>query len=489
VDTLIGTREEAMKKTLTWMIVGMLAMPFAAACGGDDDDDDDNTDVGDDADDDDDTSDDTSDDGTVSPCEGEVTDVTEDIDADTTWTADNVYCLNTHIFVRSGTLTIEAGTLIQGAENSSLVITTNGRLVADGTAKDPIVFTSAQAEGTRAAGDWGGVVLLGLAPINVAGGTNVIEGFDAMTEGIEYGGKDAEHDCGSLAYVRIEFAGFELSDDNELNGLTLGGCGSGTRLDYIQTHLGADDGVEFFGGAASISHLVVTQPDDDGLDWDFGWSGSAQFIIVQQNALVGNHGFEADNNEDANDAEPRSNPTIWNATLIGSNQEPGTAGKTQGGMMLRRGTAGSINNSIVAFFTDWAIDVADYSTVLLAEDGDLAVQSTYFFDNANDTLDGFPAGFDVSDGIEDDCQSPAVKCAGYDEQDLFTSDATNVFGGDDPGLTAPLDLDAPSFAPVEGSPVLVGGETPPEGLDATATYFGAIGDVDWTAGWTAYPAD
>jgi hypothetical protein len=480
-----------MKKTLTWVMMGLLALPFAGACGGDDDDDnaDDTDDNADDTDDDtDDTGDDT-DDGPASACAGEVVDVTEDVDGDTTWTADNVYCLNTHIFVRSGTLTIEAGTEIRGGEGSSLVVTTNARLVAAGTAKAPIVFTSAQADGTRAAGDWGGVVLLGLAPINVEGGTNVIEGFDAMTEGIEYGGDDEAHDCGSLEYVRIEFAGFELSEDNELNGLTLGGCGSDTNLDFIQAHLGADDGIEFFGGTASISHAIVTQPDDDGLDWDFGWSGRGQFIIVQLNSLVGNHGFEADNNEDANDAEPRSNPTIWNATLIGSNQEPGEAGKTQGGMMLRRGTAGSINNSIVAYFTDWAIDVADYSTVLLAESGDLAVQTTFFYDNANDVLDGFPAGFDVADGTEDDCEEPAPKCVGYDEHDLFTSDATNLFEGTEPGLNAPLDLGAPDFAPVEDSPVLAGGDTPPEGFDIGATYYGAIGDVDWTAGWTAYPVN
>ena len=485
-----------MNKKLSWMILGLLVLPLAPACGGDDDDDD-TGDIGDDASDDtddtdddtggDDTGDDTGDGGST-VCDGDVVDVTADIDGDTTWTADNVYCLNTHIFVRSGDLTIEPGTLILGGEGSSLVVTTSARLLAAGTAADPIVFTSAQPEGSRAAGDWGGVVLLGLAPINVAGGTNVIEGFDAGTIGIEYGGDDDAHDCGQLSYVRIEFAGFELSPDNELNALSVGGCGSATSLDYIQSHLGADDGVEFFGGTASISHLLVTQPDDDGLDWDYGWSGGVQFAVVQQNALVGNYGFEADNNGDANDAEPRSNPSIWNVTLVGSNQEPGTAGKSQGGMMLRRGTAGDIHNAIVTYFTDFAIDVADFSTVGLAEDGDLSVQSSYFFDNANDDLDGFPVGFDVADGVEDDCEDPVAACVGFDEGALFTADETNLFGGEEPGLTAPLDLDAPSFLPVVDAPVLTGGETPPQGFDAGATFYGAMGDDDWTAGWTAFPA-
>jgi hypothetical protein len=482
-----------MMKISTWLILGLLALPLATACGGDDDGDDgaDGADDGTDDGTDDDGTDDGTDDGAAPICDGDVVDVTDDIEADATWTAENVYCLNTHIFVRGGTLTIEPGTLIQGGEASSLVITTSGRLVAEGTVDAPIVFTSSRPEGSREAGDWGGVVLLGLAPINVGNGTNIIEGFEAGTDGIEYGGDDAAHDCGQLAYVRIEFAGFELSPDNELNGLTVGGCGSDTGLDFVQSHLGADDGVEFFGGTASASHLLVTQADDDGLDWDFGWNGSVQFLVVQQNGLVGNHAFEADNNEDDNDADPRSSPSIWNATLIGADAEPGTAGKTQGGMMLRRGTAGSINNVIVAYFTDWAIDIADYSTVLqaIAEPAGLEVRTTYFFQNANDVDDGFPAGFDVVDDAEDDCQTPGAGCTdGYDEAALFTGEVTNTFAAD-PMLTSPLDLAAPSFLPLEGSPVLTGGDTPPAGLDTGATFVGAMGDEDWTAGWTAFPAD
>lgn len=465
-----------MTTTKVGLLAGLLALALGA-CGGDDDggtgDSGDNGDSGD---------------GPDSGGSSIVT-VDEDILADATWTADKTYILATHVFVRGATLTIEPGTLIQGQNDSSLVVTTSGRLVAEGTASAPITFTSAQPEGARAAGDWGGVVLLGLAPINVAGGTEVIEGFDAGTEGIEYGGDDATHDCGSLEYVRIQFAGFELSTDNELNALTLGGCGTGTHLDYIQAHLGADDGVEMFGGAATITHLVVTQPDDDGLDWDFGWSGGAQFVIVQQNGVVGNHGFEADNNENDNDATPRSHPTIWNATLIGSDANPGEAGKVQGGMMLRRGTAGSINNVIVAYFADWAVDVADFSTVEQAEANDLAINYSCLFQNANDADSGFPAGFDVADGTENDCETPGPDCAGFDEEAHFTDEDAyhNVF--DDPMLGSPRDLGAPDFAPAAGSPMLDGGDTPTAGFDTSATFIGAIGATDWTNGWTAYPAN
>jgi len=455
----------------TGLLAGLIALALGA-CGGDDDGSTDGTDG------------DNPDGGDSS-----IVMVGDDIEANTTWTADKTYILTTHVFVRGGTLTIEAGTTIKGENDSSLVVTTAGRLVAEGTAASPIVFTSGQADGARAAGDWGGVVLLGLAPINVENGTEVIEGFDAGTDGIEYGGDDPAHDCGSLEYVDIQFAGFELSTDNELNALTLGGCGSATHLDYIHAHMGADDGVEFFGGTASISHLVVSQPDDDGLDWDFGWSGKAQFVIVQQNGVVGNHGFEADNNENDNDADPRSNPTIWNVTLIGSDTDPGDAGKTQGGMMLRRGTAGSINNVIVAYFADWAVDVADFATVEQATSDELAINYSYFFQNANDSQSGFPTGYDVEEGMEDDCAEPAVDCVGFDEAAHFTDmDAYhNVWA--DPMLADPLDLAAPDFAPAAGSPVLTGGDTPPAGLDTGATFIGAIGATDWTDGWTAYPAN
>jgi hypothetical protein len=224
--------------------------------------------------------------------------------------------------------------------------------------------------------------------------------------------------------------------------------------------------------------VVISQPDDDGLDWDQGWQGSGQFIIVQQNAVVGNRGIEADNNGNANDATPRSAPEIWNMTLVGSGAEPGAAGKTQGGIMFRRGTAGSLNNSVITAFADFAIDVADASTVTQAEDGALAVATTYFFNNANDANDGWPDGFDEDAGADND--------GGFDEQAHFNGTIdSNVFA--DPGLADPTNLSAPDFSPSAGAAALEGSATPPAGFDAAATFLGAIGTEDWTAGWTAYP--
>jgi len=389
--------------------------------------------------------------------------VFRDITADTTWTNNRTFVLLKDIFVRNATLTIQPGTIIKGRSGTSLVVTTSGRLVAAGTADAPVVFT---ADGTAPApGAWGGVILLGNAPINVAGGTAEIEGFPSGTSGVTYGGNDPAHDCGSLTYVRIEYAGFELSLDNELNGLTVGGCGSGTVLDYIQVHKGADDGIEFFGGTVNLKHAVISQPDDDGLDWDFGWSGKAQFVIVQQNAAVGNNGIEADNNNANNNALPRSNPTLWNVSLIGSNQAPGTAGKTQLGALLRRGTAGLINNAIVAYFTDSNVDVNGTVSEGLATSGELAIASSIFYAPSN--------------------PNPWTAF----EQGIFVAGTPSNRDGVDPGLVDPLDLITPVFAPASGSPALTGGGTPPSDgfFDSAATFVGAVGESDWTAGWTAYP--
>jgi hypothetical protein len=397
-----------------------------------------------------------------------------EIAAPTTWTADKTYTLTGHVFVRS-TLTIQAGTRILGKAGSSIVVTQDGTIDAQGTADAPIVFTSASPEGSREAGDWGGVVLLGRAPINVDGGNEKIEGFADTETRTGYGGDDPAHNCGTLKYVRIEFAGYELAPDNELNGLSVGACGAGTELDYVQIHKGADDGIEFFGGTASIKHLLVTQADDDSIDWDYGWVGSAQWVIAQQSGLSGDNGIEADNQKDDNDAEPRSNPAIWNLTLVGSNAGPGGAAKSQKGMTLRRGTAAEIRNALIVGFADAPYNIADEATVAQIDAGELVFGDSILFANGGMNEPALPAeaGEDDDDG-------------GYDDNTFANAAGTNNRFVD-PMLGAPYDLATPDFKPAAGSPALTGGATPSNGLDASATYLGAIGETDWTAGWTAYP--
>jgi hypothetical protein len=400
--------------------------------------------------------------------------ITADLKGNVVWKTGTQVILKKNVFVEDGTLTIEPGVTIRGEQGSSLVITPTARLVAEGNRDAPIVFTSARPDGTRAAGDWGGVVLLGKAPVNVAGGTEKIEGFPATEARTNYGGSDAGHDCGSLKFVRIEFAGFELAPDNELNGLTAGGCGRDTVIDHVQVHMGADDGVEMFGGTADLGHILISQMDDDGLDWDYGWSGRVQFLVVQQNALVGDKGIEADSNKNDNNASPRSMPVIWNATMIGSDSDPGTAGKTQSGIHFRRGTAGKLHNFILAHFTDFGIHVDDTATKAQTDEGTLYLKNSIFWDNGNDTT-SLPTKTDVD---------------GFDATTFFLGVALDNRVVD-PMLTDPLNLDAPSFKPKTGSPALNGAGTPPSDgfFDTTATFVGAIGDSDWTAGWTAFPAN
>jgi hypothetical protein len=226
--------------------------------------------------------------------------------------------------------------------------------------------------------------------------------------------------------------------------------------------------------------VVVTQPDDDGLDWDRGWTGRAQFVIVQQKTGRGDKGIEADNNNNDNELLPRSAPEIWNLTLIGGD---GAATDPQGGMHLRRGTAGKIHNAVVAYFTKFGVDVDGASSVNQFNANALAIEHTYFVKGTNATA-VWPANFDVgTSGNQNDCPTPTT-C--LDEAAAIGGAATNHVDID-PMLLAPKSPTAPSFKPMPGSPVLTGCGTPPAGFDRTATFCGAIGTSDWTVGWTRFP--
>jgi hypothetical protein len=413
---------------------------------------------------------------------GDVVQVREPITRDTTWTSDKTYRLEQHVFVDGAVLTIEPGTTVLGAAGSSLVIQTSARLNAEGTLEKPIVFTSAREVGQRAKGDWGGIVLLGKARINVDGGVEQIEGISGEAARTRYGGNDDSHSCGKLRYLRIEFAGFELSKDNELNGLTVGACGSGTQLDYLQIHRGADDGVEFFGGTAGIRHLIVSAPDDDGLDWDLGWTGKGQFLVVQQLSGLGNAAFESDNNGDAMESTPRSAPELWNVTLIG--RAAGTASAKSIGMVLREGTAGKIRNLVMQGFGDAAIDVQDAATANQAAQGALVVQHALFWN-----ISGSNASIPAVKNPRKDAQGLTTEpdAAHFDEQLKFLAQQP-LNKMMDPQLTAATSATAPRFNPAAGSPALNPelAAAPSPGFDP-ARHLGAVGTVDWTSGWTSHP--
>ena len=237
---------------------------------------------------DDDTPTNTDDDPVVE--EGEVITLTGVLTEDQTWESENIYILDGRVIVDEGvTLTIEAGTIIKGEEGletlaSALVVDQGATLIAEGTASEPIIFTSvldgiAQGETTGTldvsdTGLWGGIIVLGKAPISVNGDleTAQIEGLPADESYGQYGGTDSEDNSGSLKYISIRHGGITIGQDNEINGLTLGGVGSGTVIENIEVVANQDDGIEWFGGTVNVSNAIVWSQGDDGFDTDQAWS-------------------------------------------------------------------------------------------------------------------------------------------------------------------------------------------------------------------------
>jgi hypothetical protein len=400
-----------------------------------------------------------------------------EISSDTTWSSETRYILTDKVFVTGGaTLTVEEGTLVQGDPGAALLVTRGSQIDAQGSADDPIVFTSSRPQGTRTPGDWAGVALLGGAPINV-GSENNIEGIDPSDSRGLYGGDNADHNCGTLEYVRIEWAGDEFSPDNELNGLTVGGCGRNTTIEHVQVHGGLDDGIEFFGGTTNMRNIVITGANDDSLDWDQGWRGKVQHLIIQQTPGVGDNGFESDNNGDSLDATPRSRPKLANVTMVGHADTRG--------MKLREGTWGMMWNFIIMNFGTSAIDVIDEETAAGAEQEspELFVRNSLFFDIGSDGMSYFPA--EPSDGSDEDDDG------GFDESTFFMQSKFNNMFGDDPMLGDPANTTNPDFAPASGSPAAGAGVTPDDDFFEDVDYAGAVepGATPWTEGWTNYPAN
>lgn len=299
---------------------------------------------------------------TAAKCPGGPTEsLPAEISADLTLTADKCWLIEGITYVNApAKLTIEPGTTLMGDQGTkgTLVIKPGAKIIADGKADEPIVFTSQKAAGSRAPGDWGGLIVLGSAPINVVGGKASVEGL-AVSPDTQYGGEKADDDSGILRYVRIEFTGIQLSMNNEVNGLTLAGVGNKTIVENVMVHDTLDDCFEFFGGTVNAKHLVCAFNQDDGFDWDFGYSGKLQFLALAQDPLFEDdtNGFEADNDADASANTPISNPTIYNVTLCGKNQAV-DGPKKQMGMLLRRSTKGKIANAVVTGF-EWCADLRD----------------------------------------------------------------------------------------------------------------------------------
>lgn len=278
---------------------------------------------------------------------------------DVTLTNDTNWVLQGGVFVgedggATANLTVEPGTRVLGVTgNDFLAVQRGSKIFAEGTANAPVVFTGPfnASDASAGAGNWGGLVINGQAPINICGDEVPFAQCEDVGEGGSgnFGGDDPTDSSGVLKYVRVQFGGFRINDEDELNGIAFQAVGSGTTVEYVQVHANEDDGIEFFGGTVNAKHLVLTGIKDDSLDWTHGWDGNVQYLLVQQDpsaAADKERGIEADNFEDNNDATPRSQPSIANATFIGGPSD----NKTTTGMVLRRGTGFNMTNVIVTGF-------------------------------------------------------------------------------------------------------------------------------------------
>ncbi|RZL61921.1 MAG: hypothetical protein EOO93_11370 [Pedobacter sp.] len=302
-------------------------------------------------------------DGDVNPVTPSNTvEVSGDITASTTWSADKIYLLKGNVFVtNNATLTIEPGTIIKGdkASKASLVITRGAKIMAVGTVDKPIVFTSNIAAGGRAQGDWGGLILLGKAKNNL--GTSVtIEGISDNTDKAKHGGDVDNDNSGTLKYVRVEYAGIAIGPDNEINGITFGSVGSGTVVEYVEVYRSGDDAFEWFGGSVNAKHILAINTWDDDFDTDNGFSGKIQFAVAQRLAstadMSGSNAFESDNNSNGTNTVPQTSSTFSNVTVIGPVSGASGSGTInnnyQHGAQIRRNSAMSLFNSIIAGYTE-----------------------------------------------------------------------------------------------------------------------------------------
>ncbi|MFZ5927002.1 MAG: hypothetical protein ACOYX1_06100 [Acidobacteriota bacterium] len=413
----------------------------------------------------------------------DIVDITGNIESDRRLTNDKLYRLNGAVFVRNGaTLTIDPGTVIIGQPGSEppsvLVVTRNGKIRAEGTRSRPIIMTSARPFGERQRGDWGGLILLGKAPINVDGGEFAIEGLPASDDS-KYGGNDPEHDCGTLRYVRVEYAGSIFAPNNEANAFTWGGCGAKTVAEYLQASYGLDDSFEWFGGTMNARYLIGGLGADDFLDFQLGFTGKIQFGFFYQDAdNPGNRGIEGDNSEYNQGALPLSKPVIFNTTFVGSGVQ-GFDESNAPGIYLRRGAGASVNNTVVTRFYSAGLHIDGSSTEAQIDNGNLTMNGILLWKNNIGT------GGDAT--IDGQVRSGATASFAKGERGQGRQ-----FLAADPMLRRPFEVNDPDFRPLPNSVVFRANwvQPPDDGFfNQSARFIGAAGETKWWEEWTNFVTD
>lgn len=380
----------------------------------------------------------------------------------------------------AATLTLEAGTVVYGSPQSFITITRDAQIFVKGTAAQPVVFTALD-QVNPTPGYWGGVVITGNARINNCKTTSALGFCEGFIEGVasevapRYGGPNDQDSSGSIEYLRVEYAGYTFGTDSELNAITFYAVGNQTKVEYIQAYKGADDGVELFGGTVNLRYVVSTDNDDDGFDWDQGWSGAAQFIyITLENASEKDpNGIEADNFKDNHSVTPRSNPTLSNITIIGKGTNP----KLFNGIMLRHGTGGRIYNTLVT---------GNFQNCL-------NIDSDETFRNGGEIVNGQvqQTGL-VMENVILQCNQNQIA---QDPKDLWSVEEWfHASIEQNNYVMSPTEslLDADGVTPLAQGPALKTGYLPPEDVFPggfefiPVDYVGAFGSSlqKWTDGWT-----
>lgn len=440
--------------------------------------------------------------------------------------ASNVYKLRGLVYVTNGAiLTIEPGTKIVGElnKNGALIITRGAKIIADGTADKPIVFTSEAATPQR--GDWAGVVILGNAPTNSSfngtAGTGEIEGGVNNSDGLGLYGlgtsSNVADNSGILRYVRIEYAGYAFLPDKEINGLTFGGVGNQTIVDYVQVSYSNDDSFEWFGGTVNCKHLISFRTLDDDFDTDNGFSGKVQFGISLRDSAIADisksEAFESDNDANGSDlktvvtaidgtngvkiAPVKTSPVFSNMTILGPKVTATTVGNSLflAAAQIRRNSEESIFNSVILGWSGGSLT----SLLIDASKGtptDLNLAPTGGLNFANNIIAG-PSANAVK--YSPSATAPTGATTATITTWATTADFANVMvdKNEDAGLVSPFNYAAPDFNPGAATvPAATGASftnaklktTTAGAADFTAvTYKGAcaVGDTWWKT-WTAF---
>lgn len=400
----------------------------------------------------------------------------------TTWTADKVYILDGLVFVNEGqTLTIEPGTVIkgkpgQGENASALIVARGGKIMAEGTAELPIIFT-AEADDLQGSvadldnGLWGGVIILGKARLNSVPDEQQIEGISKTEPRGLYGGSNDNDNSGIFKYVSIRHGGTDIGEGNEINGLTLGGVGSNTVIEYVEVFSNKDDGIEFFGGMPRLKNIVVAFVGDDCYDYDQGFRGYGQFWLAVQGYDRGDRLGEHDGGTDPETGEPYAIPYIQNVTYMGRGDGAGKRVLT-----FRDNAGGHYANSIMVS-QDKGVDVElltgqdSYQQFI---DGNLSLNNNIFWGVNQDPVFNISAADDVSQADRDDAQG------------IFESSfADNSNEVKDPGIE--IDEASNYFNPVPSNNVSGELAAVPDAWFTTVSYKGAFGQgKNWAEGWSLF---